>query len=291
MDSSVWTCNKDGAEKETRYSIFKENVERIDAFNSQTGKSYKLGVNQFADLSNEEFKASRNRFKGHMCTPQEGSFRYENVSAVPASVDWRNKGAVTPVKDQGQSVAAMERINQITTGKLISLSEQEVVDCDTKGEGQGCNVGLMDDAFKFIEQNKGLATAANYPYAGTDGTCNTQKEASHAAKITGFEDVPANSEAELIKAVAKQPVSVAIDAGGFEFQFYSSGIFKGSCGTELDHGVTAVGYGVNDGKKYWLVKNSRAAQWGEEGYIRMQKDISAKEGLCGIAMQASHPTA
>ena len=114
----------------------------------------------------------------------------------------------------------MEGINQLTTGKLISLSEQEVVDCDTKGEDQGCDGGLMDDAFKFIEQNKGLTTEANYTYTGTDGTCNTQKEATHAAKITGFEDVPANSEAALMKAVAKQPVSVAIDAGGFEFQFY-----------------------------------------------------------------------
>ncbi|KAJ6737071.1 CYSTEINE PROTEASE FAMILY C1-RELATED [Salix viminalis] len=158
MDSSVWTCNKDGAEKETRYSIFKENVARIDAFNSQTGKSYKLGVNQFADLSNEEFKASRNRFKGHMCTPQV--FRYENVSAVPASVDWRNKGAVTPCCWWAFSaVAAMERINQITTGKLISLSEQEVVDCDTKGEDQGCNGGLMDDGLC------GIAMQASYPTA------------------------------------------------------------------------------------------------------------------------------
>ena len=93
---------KDDTERATRYSIFKENVARIDAFNSQTGKSYKLGVNQFADLTNEEFKASRNRFKGHMCSPQAGPFRYENVSAVPSTVDWRKEGAVTPVKDQGQ---------------------------------------------------------------------------------------------------------------------------------------------------------------------------------------------
>lgn len=149
----------------------------------------------------------------------------------------------------------------------------------------------MDDAFKFIEKNHGLNTEANYPYQATDSTCNTKKAASSAAKITGYEDVPANNEAALLKAVASQPVAVAIDAGGYEFQFYSSGIFTGSCGTDLDHGVAAVGYGVSDGTNYWLVKNSWGSQWGEEGYIRMQRDVSAKEGLCGIAMQASYPTA
>ncbi|EEF31237.1 senescence-specific cysteine protease SAG39 [Ricinus communis] len=289
----------DAKEKEIRYKIFKENVQRIESFNKASEKSYKLGINQFADLTNEEFKTSRNRFKGHMCSSQAGPFRYENITAVPSSMDWRKEGAVTAIKDQGQcgscwafsAVAAVEGITQLATSKLISLSEQELVDCDTKGEDQGCQGGLMDDAFKFIEQNQGLTTEANYPYEGSDGTCNTKQEANHAAKINGFEDVPANNEGALMKAVAKQPVSVAIDAGGFEFQFYSSGIFTGDCGTELDHGVAAVGYGESNGMNYWLVKNSWGTQWGEEGYIRMQKDIDAKEGLCGIAMQASYPTA
>ncbi|XP_007048674.2 PREDICTED: senescence-specific cysteine protease SAG39 [Theobroma cacao] len=291
---------KDSNDKEKRFKIFKENVARIDAFNTANGKPYKLGINQFADLTNEEFTASRNRFKGHMCSNTAASFKYENVTAVPSAMDWRQKGAVTPVKDQGQcgccwafsAVAAMEGINMITTGKLISLSEQELVDCDTKGEDQGCQGGLMDDAFKFIQKNQGLTTETDYPYKGVDGTCNTNKEANHAAKINGYEDVPANSETVLLKAVANQPVSVAIDAGGFEFQFYSGGIFTGACGTQLDHGVTAVGYGVgDDGTKYWLVKNSWGTSWGEKGYIRMQRDVDAKEGLCGIAMEASYPTA
>lgn len=186
----------------------------------------------------------------------------------------------------------MEGVTQISTGKLISLSEQELVDCDTKGVDQGCSGGLMDDAFQFIQHNHGLTTEANYPYTGADDTCNTKKESNDAANITGHEDVPANNEAALLKAVANQPVSVAIDASGSEFQSYSSGVFTGPCGTELDHGVTVVGYGTaDDGTKYWLVKNSWGTSWGAEGYIMMQRDVDAKGGLCGIAMQASYPTA
>ncbi|GJT66803.1 senescence-specific cysteine protease SAG39-like protein [Tanacetum coccineum] len=227
---------KDIYEKEQRSKIFQENVQYIQSFNNAMNKGYKLAVNEFADLTNEE---------------------YENVTAVPSSMDWRTKGAVTPIKDQGQcgccwafsAVAAMEGITQLKTGKLISLSEQELVDCDTSGIDQGCEGGLMDNAFDFIWQ------------------CFEQ-------------------------AVASQPVSVAVDASGSGFQFYSSGVFTGECGTELDHGVTAVGYGTSDdGTKYWLVKNSWGTSWGQEGYIMMERDVDATEGICGIAMQASYPTA
>ena len=149
----------------------------------------------------------------------------------------------------------------------------------------------MDNAFQFIIDNGGLTTEATYPYKTADGTCNTNKTDSHAATISGYEDVHANNESSLLKAVANQPISVAIDASGSDFQFYSSGVFTGECGTDLDHGVTAVGYGTDsDGTKYWLVKNSWGTSWGETGYIKMQRDVDAAQGLCGIAMQASYPT-
>jgi len=140
---------------------------------------------------------------------------------------------------------------------LVSLSEQELVECDTKGEDQGCEGGLMEDGFEFIIKNHGIKTEANYPYQAADGTCNSKKKASHIAKTTGYEKVPANSETTLLKAVANQPISVFIDGGGSDVQFYSSGVFTGQRRTELKHGIVAVGYDTtSDGINYWIVKSS-----------------------------------
>ncbi|KAL6838386.1 hypothetical protein ACP4OV_031792 [Aristida adscensionis] len=290
---------KDEAEKTLRLEVFKANVKFIESFNAENHKFW-LGVNQFADLSNDEFRAAKTYrgFKPSLMKVPTG-FRYENVSidALPASVDWRTKGAVTPIKDQGQcgccwafsAVAATEGIVKISTGKLVSLSKQELVDCDVHGEDQGCEGGLMDDAFKFIIKNGGLTTESSYPYAAADGKCKSGSNS--AATIKGFEDVPANNEAALMKAVANQPVSVAVDGGDMTFQFYSGGVMTGSCGTDLDHGIAAIGYGqTSDGTKYWLMKNSWGSSWGENGYLRMEKDISDKKGMCGLAMEPSYPT-
>ncbi|RZC43800.1 hypothetical protein C5167_036751 [Papaver somniferum] len=302
--------NPNADEKEKRFKIFKNNVKRINLFNKYAAinaKPYNLSVNGFADLTNQEFRASRNGYKrlsysSRNTSLPSSSFKYESLTVIPPSMDWRTKGAVTRVKDQGEcgccwafsAVAAMEGIYKLKTGSLISLSEQQLVDCD-RSENEGCNGGLMDGAFKFIVKNKGLTTEANYPYKGVDGTCNLKKSTTIAAKITSYRAVPANNEQALLHAVANQPVSVTVNAGGFDFQFYSSGVFTGKCGTHLDHGVTAVGYGgsTHGGTKikYWLVKNSWGTSWGENGYVRIQRDVNAKQGLCGIAMDAYYPIA
>uniref|UniRef100_A0A6V7QT32 Uncharacterized protein n=1 Tax=Ananas comosus var. bracteatus TaxID=296719 RepID=A0A6V7QT32_ANACO len=242
------TVSRDLGEKHKRFNVFKENVKFIHEFNKKD-EPYKLKLNKFGDMTSEEFKRTyagskiqhHRSFRG---APRgSGSFVYENVHDVPASVDWREKGAVTGVKDQGQcgscwafsTVVAVEGINYIKTKELVSLSEQELVDCDTSNNN-GCNGGLMDYAFEFIKKNGGITSEAEYPYKAEDGTCDASKKDSPAVSIDGHEDVPANDEDALMKAVANQPVSVAIEASGMFFQFYSEGVFSGWCGTELDHG-------------------------------------------------------
>lgn len=188
------------------------------------------------------------------------------------------------------AIAAVEGINQITTGELLSLSEQELVDCD-KSYNSGCDGGLMDYAFEFIINNGGIDTEEDYPYTALDGTCDPYRKNAKVVNIDGYEDVPENDEKALMKALAHQPVSVAIEGGGRAFQLYDSGVFTGSCGTDLDHGVAAVGYGTTEnGHDYWIVRNSWGSGWGEKGYIRMERNLkSTKTGKCGIAMQASYP--
>lgn len=299
---SYHTVSRSLNDKHKRFIVFKANVQHVHNTNKQD-KPYKLKLNKFADMTNHEFrslyagsKVSHHRmFRGERLG--NSTFMYENVQSVPLSIDWRTKGAVTPVKDQGQcgscwafsTVVAVEGINYLKTNKLVSLSEQELVDCDTQ-ENEGCNGGLMDLAFDFIKKKGGLTTEDKYPYKAEDGSCDVSKENSPIVSIDGHEDVPANNENALLKAAANQPISVAIDAGGYDFQLYSEGVFTGKCGTDLDHGVAVVGYGTTqDGTKYWTVKNSWGAEWGEKGYIRMKRGISAKEGICGIAMEASYP--
>lgn len=287
-------------EKERRLEVFKDNLWFIDQHNSDQNQTFKLGLNQFADLTNEEFRSkyvgTRRRDRNRrLARSKSDRYGFKEGDSLPPSIDWREKGAVVPVKDQGScgscwafsTIAAVEGVNQIVTGDLISLSEQELVDCDTS-YNEGCNGGLMDYAYEFIIKNGGIDTEEDYPYKARDGRCDTYKKNAKVVTIDDYEDVPLNDEKSLQKAVANQPVSVAIEGGGRDFQLYDSGVFTGSCGTALDHGVTAVGYGEEDGMEYWIVKNSWGESWGEKGYIRMERNTKYT-GLCGIAMEASYP--
>ncbi|XP_011029381.1 PREDICTED: cysteine proteinase RD21a [Populus euphratica] len=285
-------------EKEKRFEIFKDNLMFIDQHNSEN-RTYKVGLNRFADLTNEEYRSMYLGTRtGHKKRLPKTSDRYAPRvgDSLPDSVDWRKEGAVAEVKDQGgcgscwafSTIAAVEGINKIVTGDLIVLSEQELVDCDTS-YNEGCNGGLMDYAFEFIINNGGIDTEDDYPYLGRDGRCDTYRKNAKVVSIDSYEDVPVNDETALKKAVANQPVSVAIEGGGRNFQLYDSGVFTGECGTSLDHGVAAVGYGTEKGKDYWIVRNSWGKSWGESGYIRMERNIASPTGKCGIAIEPSYP--
>lgn len=289
-------------EEEARLEIFKDNLRFIDEQNAMN-RSYKLGLNRFADLTNEEYRirylGTKTDAKRRFSKSRVGSDRYafRVGDELPESVDWRSAGAVAPVKDQGScgscwafsTIAAVEGINQIVTGELITLSEQELVDCD-RSYNAGCNGGLMDYAFEFIIKNGGIDSESDYPYKAVDSECSLSGISNKVVTIDGYEDVPMFNELALKKAVAHQPVSVAIEAGGRALQLYQSGVFTGECGTALDHGVAVVGYGTENGADYWIVRNSWGSSWGENGYIKMERNlVKSFAGKCGIAMQPSYP--
>jgi hypothetical protein len=223
----------------------------------------------------------------------------DNVTSDLAdSLDWVAKGAVTPLKNQlhcgscwaFSATGALEGAYYLASGKLVSLSEEDLVQCDTAYD-QGCRGGLMDKAFEFVKKN-GIASEADYPYTsggGVTGSCNSRVEHRPAVLITGYTDVPSGNENALKTAVSQQPVSVSIEADRTAFQHYSGGVLDNpACGRNLDHGVLVVGYGTDSatGKDYWKVKNSWGANWGEHGYIRMVRN----KDQCGISSGPLYPT-
>jgi len=277
-----------------RYTVFKANMDKIYLANKQK-HTYTLGMNEMGDMTHAEFKATKmgyNKIDRSYARKMNSAGPHDNIVA-PATVDWRSKGAVTPIKNQQQcgscwafsTTGSTEGAVQIATGKLISLSEQQLVDCSQAQGNQGCEGGLMDQAFQYIISNNGITTEANYAYTAQDGTCNSTAAAAVAATITGYTDVTSGSETALIAAVAVGPVSVAIEADQACFQFYSSGILNDpSCGINLDHGVLAVGYDTTQG--YWIVKISWGTSWGMDGYVLIAQGMDE----CGINTEPSYPT-
>lgn len=197
-----------------------------------------------------------------------------------------------PAPQAFSTTGSLEGANFLADGQLLSLSEQELIDCDRAGNDRGCNGGLMDYAYEFIIANGGLDTEADYPYVGTEGVCDPKKEQTDAIVITAFEDIPPNDEASILKAASNQPVSIAVAAGNLPFQLYKSGVFDSpTCGTALDHGVLVVGYDTDaaSGKKYWLIKNSWGTVWGDSGFMKLARGDKLGPGQCGLAMVPSYP--
>ncbi|XP_071099905.1 cathepsin L-like [Haliotis cracherodii] len=282
-----------------RRMVWENNVKYIQTHNLEADRglhTYRLGVNEYADLTTEEFVKQMNGLR--MANTTGGAtFLPPSVGDPPAEVDWRTKGYVTEVKNQLKcgscwafsATGSLEGQHFKKTGKLVSLSEQNLVDCSQYIGNQGCGGGLMNLAFEYIQLNVGIDTEASYPYVGRVDRCRF-KRADIGATDIGLIDIQRGSESDLQNAVATVgPISVAIDASRPTFHLYKSGVYDDpSCSTlQLDHGVLAVGYGsTSEGVDYWLVKNSWGASWGEQGYLKMSRN---KDNQCGIATQASYP--
>ncbi|XP_046662481.1 procathepsin L-like isoform X2 [Homalodisca vitripennis] len=284
-----------------RKNIFLENLQFVREHNEKFEKgevTFDVEINKYSDLTTEEFVTMMNGYKRPEGYESIGDKfdDSENVK-LPKNLDWRKKGAVTEVKDQGfcgscwafSATGSLEGQHYLKTKKLVSLSEQNLMDCSTAEENHGCHGGLMDKAFTYVQKNKGIDTEASYPYEGYNGTCRYNPK-NKGATDNGYVDITSGSEKALQKAVATVgPISVAIDGDHISFKHYKSGVYQNpDCSsTALNHGIVAVGYGsTKKGGAYWLVKNSWSSNWGMNGYAMMARNHN---NMCGIATAASYP--
>jgi len=281
-----------------RYENFKTRLDRVTAHNADTTQTFQMGIHAYSDLSQTEMSAKLNGYKPKAESAKNyvtaARHRTIGLPALPAEVDWRNKGAVTAIKDQGQcgscwafsATGSMEGAFFLKYNILQSLSEQQLMDCSVKEGDQSCEGGLMDDAFQYVLDNKGICSEDDYPYKAVDEKCKTG--CTKVANITGFMDIRSGDEASMPAAVAMQPVSIAIEADQAIFQDYKNGVLNGTaCGTNLDHGVLIVGYGHDNktGLDYWIVKNSWGKTWGMEGYVWLSRGFNT----CGLSLASSYP--
>lgn len=280
-----------GDEYQMRLKIFKDNLKMIEKHNAQEN-SYTMGLNQFSDMTMEEYK----KYLGY--NPVSNRLQADQPKGVFAStVDWRTKGAVNPVVNQGSCIscwafsaaATVEGRYAIAHGKLYKFSEQQLVDCSKNDDNDGCNGGFMDFAFIYLF-NHYFCLSSDYPYKGVDGICkydDCKRKGIHA--VTGHKAVTPNQTKALKEALNSGPVSVAVEANNSAFKNYKGGIINSDCGENLDHGVTAVGYGVDEKQgEYFIVRNSWGTTWGESGYFKIGTGNEGKGGVCGILTDPSY---
>lgn len=271
---------------------FKDNLKVIENINSKN-MTWTAGINQFTDMTPQEFKAYVALSGGFKESDRPKNYVKLDTKNLETSIDWVSRGAVTPVKDQGQcgscwafsTTGGLEGAYEQTHGTLESFSEQELVDCDSVDSG--CGGGLMDYGYQFAQQEGGLCRESDHQYDAADESCKKYNCSPVSFSITAINDVYQDTTGSQLKsALNNGPVSVAIEADQTVFQYYNGGVLTStSCGTNLDHGVLAVGYGTDNYQEYFKVKNSWGGSWGESGYIRM-----GTNNICGICQMPSYPT-
>ncbi|KAM5128992.1 cathepsin S [Mantella aurantiaca] len=285
----------------TRRTIWEKNLKFVTLHNLEHElgvHSFTVGMNHLADMTSEEVEAQftglvlpgRNMKKAFL----SNSWNVTDRSNVPDSIDWRDKGCVTNVKNQGScgscwafsAVGALEGQLKLKTGKLVSLSPQNLVDCSTKYGNHGCNGGFMTEAFQYVIDNQGIDSDDVYPYHATDGQC-VYNPTGKAATCLKYQEVTPGEDNLKQTLATVGPVSVAIDARHPSFYLYKSGVYDdASCTQEVNHGVLAVGYGNLGGKDFWLIKNSWGERYGDQGYVRIARN---RGNMCGVASYASYP--
>ncbi|KAK8815459.1 hypothetical protein WA158_003671 [Blastocystis sp. Blastoise] len=288
FDSYLTRFNRQYTKSEYQYrlSVFSKNLDFIESENSKN-HHYTLGLTRFADMTHDEFKSSK--ICGCYIKPnfkQASSIQQTIPEFLPESIDWREKGAVNPIKDQStcgacwafSALASIETAVFLSVNTLFSLSEQQLIDCDTKNHG--CSGGNMILAYRYVLEH-GICSDEQYPYESKDGECKSSKCKS-VAIIKNYETLDSGKGKQLYAALSEHVVSVGIDADSDLFQHYVSGIIDSEdCGTDLDHGVAAVGYGKENGIQYIIIRNSWGTEWGENGYAKIAY-IEEGAGICGI---------
>ena len=284
------------SENSYRLRVFAENFKTVSDSNNQ-GHSYKLALNNFADMTAEEFKKTYlSTQRPDMSSVKTTEFNLSSADA-PESVNWVTSGAVTPIQNQGQcgscwsfsTSGALEGINYQKTGSLVKLSEQQFMDCTKDMGNLSCQGGYINKAYDYAVAS-GVMSETDYPYYAMDrNVCNYDKT-KVVYTPTSYTHVPIDDSDALKAAAVLGPVSVSIAAE--QLQFYDSGIWHyRECLTEVDHGVLLAGYGVEDvsGTKYFLVKNSWGTAWGEAGYFRILREDGAVPALCGLTKDSYYP--